>query len=225
MKRNVLFIALLIGIIVFTGCRDQKSEQQEAQSPTSPQTATPPPAAQPSTPPTTPSSPSEPSPSQGENPVVIVETIMGTFKIELFADKAPKTVQHFVELVNSGFYQNMLFHRVAPGFVIQTGDPTGTGRGGLEKGPPLEIHPALKHDSPGIVGMARSSDIESMTSARSQFYITLAPITVPQLDGKYTIFGKVIEGLDVVLAIGRVEVDSNERPIFSVILHSITMQQ
>lgn len=150
---------------------------------------------------------------------------MGRFKIELFADKAPKTVQHFLELVNSGFYKDMLFHRVSPGFVIQTGDPTGTGRGGLEQGPPLEIHPALKHDSPGIVGMARSSDIESMTSARSQFYITLAPITVPQLDGKYTIFGKVIEGLDVVLAIGRVEVDSNERPIFSVILHSITMQQ
>ncbi len=223
MKRSVLFIVLLLGVIVFTGCKNQQAEQRGAQPSTSPQTATPPPAARPSTSPSTP----EPSPSQtvSANPIAIVETIMGTFKIELFADKVPNTVQYFIELVNSGFYKDMFFHRVSPGFVIQTGDPTGTGRGGLEKGLPLEIHPALKHDSPGIVGMARSADTESMTSARSQFYITLAPITVPQLDGKYTIFGKVIEGLDVVLAIGQVEVDSNERPLFSVILHSITMQQ
>lgn len=223
MKRGIVLIALLIGVMIFTGCRDQKAEQQASQPPTNPQTTAPPPAAQPSTPPSTP----EPSPSQttGKNPVAIVDTIMGRFKIELFADKVPNTVQHFIELVKSGFYQNMIFHRVSPGFVIQTGDPTGTGRGGLEKGLPLEIHPDLKHDSPGIVGMARSADTESMTSARSQFYITLAPITVPQLDGKYTIFGKVIEGLDVVMAIGQVEVDSNERPIFSVILHSITMQE
>jgi len=217
MRLSLLVVVLLLGVIIFTGCRDQKAESP------SPQTAAPPPAAQPSTPPSAP----EPSPSQtaSANPIAIVETIMGTFKIELFADKVPNTVQHFIELVNSGFYRNMLFHRVSPGFVIQTGDPTGTGRGGLEKGLPLEIHPALKHDSAGIVGMARSADTESMTNARSQFYITLAPITVPQLDGKYTIFGKVIEGLDVVLAIGRVEVDADERPVFSVILHSITMQQ
>lgn len=227
MKRSVLLIALLIGVIVFTGCKDRKAEPQNTQAPPSPSTAAPPPAAQPSTPPSTSEPSPEPSssPAASANPVAIVETIMGTFKIELFADKAPKTVQHFIELVRSGFYKDMFFHRVAAGFVIQTGDPTGTGRGGLEQGPPLEIHPDLKHDSPGIVGMARSADAESMTSARSQFYITLAPITVPQLDGKYTIFGKVIEGLDVVLAIGSVEVDSNERPIFSVILHSITMQE
>lgn len=223
MKRSVLLIVLLIGVIIFTGCRDQKAGQQGAQPPPSPQTATPPPAAEPSTPPSTP----EPSPSQttNKNPIAIVETMLGTFKIELFADKVPNTVQHFIGLVNSGFYRNMLFHRVSPGFVIQTGDPTGTGRGGLERGLPLEIRSDLKHDSPGIVGMARSSDTESMTNAYSQFYITLAPITVPQLDGKYTIFGKVVEGLDVVMAIGRVEVDSNERPMVSVILHSITIQE
>jgi cyclophilin family peptidyl-prolyl cis-trans isomerase len=151
--------------------------------------------------------------------------MMGTFKIELFADKAPKTVQHFIDLVKRGFYKDMFFHKVVAGFVIQTGDPTGTGRGGLGNGVPLEIHPSLKHDRPGIVGMARSADLESGTSAMSQFYITLAPITVPQLDGKYTIFGQVIEGLDVVLAIGQVEVDSDNRPIISVILHSITIQE
>lgn len=223
MKRSALLIVLLVSILAFAGCRDQKAEQPSTQSPESPQTAAPPPAAQPSAPPST----SEPTsaPPAGANPIVVVDTIMGRFKIELFADKAPNTVQHFIDLVKRGFYKNMIFHRVSPGFVIQTGDPTGTGRGGLEDGVPLEIHPALKHDSAGIVGMARSANPDSGRSAMSQFYITLAPITVPQLDGKYTIFGKVIEGLDVVLAIGRVEVDADERPIFSVILHSITMQE
>jgi peptidyl-prolyl cis-trans isomerase A (cyclophilin A) len=154
------------------------------------------------------------------NPVAIVETSMGTFKIELFADKAPHTVQNFIELVNRGFYKNMIFHRVVAGFVIQTGDPTGTGRGGSEKSIKLEIHPDLKHDRAGIVGMARSQDPDSATS---QFYITLGP--APHLDGKYAIFGRVIEGLEVVMAIGQVEVGPGDRPVVPVELKSISMQQ
>jgi peptidyl-prolyl cis-trans isomerase A (cyclophilin A) len=154
------------------------------------------------------------------NPVAIVETSMGTFKIELFADKAPHTVQNFIELVNRGFYKNMIFHRVVAGFVIQTGDPTGTGRGGSERSIKLEIHPDLKHDRAGIVGMARSQDPDSATS---QFYITLGP--APHLDGKYAIFGRVIEGLEVVMAIGQVEVGPGDRPIVPVELKSISMQQ
>jgi peptidyl-prolyl cis-trans isomerase A (cyclophilin A) len=154
------------------------------------------------------------------NPVAIVETSMGTFKIELFADKAPNTVQNFIELVNRGFYKNMIFHRVVAGFVIQTGDPTGTGRGGSERSIKLEIHPDLKHDRAGIVGMARSQDPDSATS---QFYITLGP--APHLDGKYAIFGRVIEGLEVVMAIGQVEVGPGDRPIVPVELKSISMQQ
>jgi cyclophilin family peptidyl-prolyl cis-trans isomerase len=154
------------------------------------------------------------------NPVAIVETSMGTFKIELFADKAPHTVQNFIELVNRGFYKNMIFHRVVAGFVIQTGDPTGTGRGGSERSIKLEIHPDLKHDRAGIVGMARSQDPDSATS---QFYITLGP--APHLDGKYAIFGRVIEGLEVVMAIGQVEVGPGDRPIVPVELKSISLQQ
>jgi cyclophilin family peptidyl-prolyl cis-trans isomerase len=154
------------------------------------------------------------------NPVAIVETSMGTFKIELFADKAPHTVQNFIELVNRGFYKNMIFHRVVAGFVIQTGDPTGTGRGGSEKSIKLEIHPDLKHDRAGIVGMARSQDPDSATS---QFYITLGP--APHLDGKYAIFGRVIEGLEVVMAIGQVEVGPGDRPVVPVELKSISLQQ
>jgi cyclophilin family peptidyl-prolyl cis-trans isomerase len=154
------------------------------------------------------------------NPVAIVETSMGTFKIELFADKAPHTVQNFIELVNRGFYKNMIFHRVVAGFVIQTGDPTGTGRGGSERSIKLEIHPDLKHDRAGIVGMARSQDPDSATS---QFYITLGP--APHLDGKYAIFGRVIEGLEVVMAIGQVEVGPGDRPVVPVELKSISLQQ
>jgi cyclophilin family peptidyl-prolyl cis-trans isomerase len=145
---------------------------------------------------------------------------MGTFKIELFADKAPHTVQNFIELVNRGFYKNMIFHRVVAGFVIQTGDPTGTGRGGSEKSIKLEIHPDLKHDRAGIVGMARSQDPDSATS---QFYITLGP--APHLDGKYAIFGRVIQGLEVVMAIGQVEVGPGDRPVVPVELKSISLQQ
>lgn len=212
MRRGIVLIALLISVLALAGCGGQKTEQQPAaQAPT-----TPPP--QPSTPPSTPAPPSPPPVST--NPVAIVETSMGLFKIELFADKAPNTVQNFIDLVQRGFYKDMIFHRVVAGFVIQTGDPTGTGRGGSEKSIKLEIHPDLKHDSAGIVGMARTPDPDSATS---QFYITLAP--TPQLDGQYAVFGKVIEGLDVVMAIGQVEVDPDDRPIVPVTLRSITMQQ
>ena len=221
MRRGILLIAVLTGVIVLTGCGGQKTEQQPgAQAPTSPQTATPLPTPAPSATPNPPQPPS--SPTVSKNPIAIVETSMGTFKIELFQDKVPHTVQNFIDLVNRGFYKDMIFHRVVAGFVIQTGDPTGTGRGGSEKTIKLEIHPDLKHDSAGIVGMARTADPDSATS---QFYITLAPVVVPQLDGRYAIFGKVIEGLDVVMAIGQVEVDPDDRPVVPVELRSITMQQ
>ncbi len=216
MRRGIVLIVLVAGVLALVGCGGQKTEQPSgAQAPTPPQTATPPP--QPSTP-LSPPAPPSPTPVS-KNPVAIVETSMGTFKIELFADKTPNTVQNFIELVKRGFYKDMIFHRVVAGFVIQTGDPTGTGRGGSGKSIKLEIHPDLKHDSAGVVGMARTNDPDSATS---QFYITLAP--APHLDGKYAIFGKVIEGLEVVMAIGQVEVGPNDRPVVPVLLKSITMQ-
>lgn len=211
-------IVLLISLCVLLGCGGQRPQQQ-SEGPKTPPAATPPPAPTPKPSEPTPTSPSSPV---SKNPIAIVETSMGSLKIELFADKAPNTVQNFIDLVNRGFYKDMIFHRVVAGFVIQTGDPTGTGRGGSEKTIKLEIHPDLKHDSAGIVGMARGPDPDS---ASSQFYITLAPIVVPQLDGRYAVFGKVIEGLDVVMAIGQVEVDPDDRPIIPVVLHSITMQK
>jgi cyclophilin family peptidyl-prolyl cis-trans isomerase len=212
---SALALVLLVGTMLLISCGGPKSGQQ-AESPKTPPPSSAPPTPQPSAPPPSP----PPPPSMSTNPVAIVETSMGTFKIELFADKAPHTVQNFIELVNRGFYKNMIFHRVVAGFVIQTGDPTGTGRGGSEKSIKLEIHPDLKHDRAGIVGMARSQDPDSATS---QFYITLGP--APHLDGKYAIFGRVIEGLEVVMAIGQVEVGPGDRPVVPVELKSISMQQ
>jgi cyclophilin family peptidyl-prolyl cis-trans isomerase len=212
---SALALVLLVGTMLLISCGGPKSGQQ-AESPKTPPPSSAPPTPQPSALPPSP----PPPPSVSTNPVAIVETSMGTFKIELFADKAPHTVQNFIELVNRGFYKNMIFHRVVAGFVIQTGDPTGTGRGGSERSIKLEIHPDLKHDRAGIVGMARSQDPDSATS---QFYITLGP--APHLDGKYAIFGRVIEGLEVVMAIGQVEVGPGDRPVVPVELKSISLQQ
>lgn len=124
----------------------------------------------------------------------VMETERGNITFELYPDYAPVTVNNFAKLIGDGFYNrfNMKFHRVVPGFVIQTGDPTGTGAGGSKERIPLESKNKLSHNAKGIVAMARGADPNSATS---QFYITLAPQT--SLDGKYTIFGKVIAGMDV----------------------------
>ena len=126
------------------------------------------------------------------NKTAVLHTNKGIIKFEIFEKEAPITSKNFIELAKSSFYTNLTFHRVVPGFVIQTGDPTGTGAGGSDKTIPLEIKDNLKHTL-GAVGMARSQDPDS---ASSQFYITLAP--QPSLDGNYAVFGQVKEGLDVV---------------------------
>ncbi|MBI5043107.1 MAG: peptidylprolyl isomerase [Nitrospirae bacterium] len=123
----------------------------------------------------------------------VIETNKGTIKFKLFENDAPITAKNFIDLANKGFYNNLKFHRVEPGFVIQGGDPKGDGSGGSEKTIPLEVTPELKHDSAGVVAMARTPD---PNSASSQFYITLN--AAPFLDMQYAVFGKVVEGLDVV---------------------------
>ncbi len=128
----------------------------------------------------------------GKTRTATIETDKGTIKIELYEGKVPVTVKNFIDLAESGFYNGLIFHRVEPHFVIQTGDPKGDGTGGSGKTVPLEIAPDLKHEK-GAVGMARRQDPNSATS---QFYITLAD--VHSLDGQYAVFGKVIEGMEVV---------------------------
>lgn len=134
-------------------------------------------------------------------PIVSIETNKGTIVVQLFTKEAPVTAGNFLDLVKRGFYNGLTFHRYEPNFVIQGGDPEGTGTGGFvdpatgtERRIPLEVKANLKHDQAGMVAMARSSE---PNSASSQFYITLAPASF--LDMKYAVFGKVTQGLEVAL--------------------------
>jgi cyclophilin family peptidyl-prolyl cis-trans isomerase len=122
----------------------------------------------------------------------VVESTKGTFCLELYTEQAPKTVNSFVFLAEQGFYNGVDFHRVLPGFVAQTGDPTGSGFGGPGYRFEDEIDPELKHDSPGLLSMANAGP----GTNGSQFFITYDAL--PQLDGKHAIFGQVVEGMDVV---------------------------
>ena len=149
----------------------------------SPVFAQPPKAEKPATPPVA-------SPGQVPGPHVLIETDRGKLTIELLSDVAPKTVARFTELVKKGFYNGLTFHRLVPKFLIQGGDPTGDGTGGSGQTIPAEF--SEKKHKAGTVGMAHT---KAPDSADSQFYICLEP--QPFLDGKYTVFGQVVEGLEV----------------------------
>ena len=124
-----------------------------------------------------------------------MKTDVGTMVIELFADKTPKTVNNFVFLARQGFYEGVIFHRVIANFMAQGGDPTGIGSGGPGYKFADEFHPSLKHDKPGILSMANAGP----GTNGSQFFITHVP--TPHLDNRHSVFGQVIEGLDVLMAI------------------------
>ena len=124
-----------------------------------------------------------------------VKTQRGEIVCALHADKAPLTVENFVNLARAGFYDGTTFHRVIPGFMAQGGDPTGTGRGGPGYTFADEIHPALRHDAPGVLSMANAGP----GTNGSQFFLTFAP--TPHLDGRHTVFGRVTQGMDVLLNI------------------------
>jgi len=127
--------------------------------------------------------------------VATFDTDKGTIRIELFDDKTPKTVANFEKLVAKKFYDGLIFHRVIPDFMVQGGCPDGRGTGGPGYKFEDEFHPSLKHDGPGVLSMANSGP----NTNGSQFFIT--HVATPWLDGKHSVFGKVIEGQDVVDAI------------------------
>lgn len=127
--------------------------------------------------------------------IATIQTNRGTIRLELFADKVPNTVANFVKLATEGFYNGLKFHRVIPDFMIQTGCPNGTGTGGPGYKFADEFHKDLRHDGPGILSMANAGP----NTNGSQFFITHVP--TPWLDGKHSVFGKVLEGQDVVDAI------------------------
>lgn len=142
------------------------------------------------------------------NDVVLLKTNMGDIKIKLFEDKAPITTANFKKLVKQGFYDGTIFHRVISDFMIQGGDPTGTGTGGPGYTIKDEFVPELKHGKAGILSMANTG---MPNTGGSQFFITLVP--TPWLDGKHSVFGEVIEGTDVVEAIGKVQTRAGDRPV------------
>ena len=143
-------------------------------------------------------------------------------KIELYPDVAPITVANFEKLVKEGFYDGLIFHRVISGFMIQGGDPMGTGMGGAKekiKGEFLAngVRNDLKHTR-GVISMARSND---PNSASSQFFIVQADSTY--LDGQYAAFGKVTKGMDIVDKIQKVKTDRNDRPEEDVVIKKVTV--
>ncbi|WOH06193.1 hypothetical protein DCAR_0625616 [Daucus carota subsp. sativus] len=148
-------------------------------------------------------------------PEVTLETSMGSFTVEMYYKHAPKTCRNFIELSRKGYYDGVIFHRIVKDFIVQGGDPTGTGRGGqsiYNNGGKFEdeIHPKLKHTGAGILSMANAGP----NTNGSQFFITLAP--TQSLDGKHTIFGRVCRGMEIVKRLGSVQTNNNDRPIHEV---------
>lgn len=151
------------------------------------------------------------------NHTVTIETNHGTITAEIFSDAAPKTAGNFIDLVNKGYYDGIIFHRVIEGFMLQGGDPTGTGTGGPGYTIPDEFGEGLAHTEPGVFSMANSGP----NSGGSQFFITLA--ATPWLDGKHAIFGKVTSGMDIVQSIGKTATGMQDRPVEDVVMEKVTV--
>ncbi|MFC1532623.1 peptidylprolyl isomerase [Thermodesulfobacteriota bacterium] len=162
-----------------------------------------------------------------ERPVAIFETNLGTFEVALYARECPETVWNFINLAEGrqptqredNFYDKLTFHRVIQGFMIQGGCPIGNGTGGPGYTFDDEFDTSLRHDGEGILSMANAGP----GTNGCQFFITLD--ATPHLDDRHTVFGRVIEGMDVVKEIGSVETGPNDRPVKPAIINSITIQR
>jgi cyclophilin family peptidyl-prolyl cis-trans isomerase len=152
------------------------------------------------------------------NKHAIIETTLGTLEVELFEDKAPITAGNFIKLANAGFYNGIIFHRVIPQFMVQTGDPKGTGTGGPGYSIKDEFGPGLKHSKPGILSMANSGP----NSGGSQFFITTIP--TPWLDGKHAIFGQVVKGQDIVEKISNAPRNGMDKPLTKIEMKTVKIQ-
>lgn len=200
-KKGVIFIGISTMLIALVGCTNNNTSSQNTEKENETTVE-----------------------STGELPVATIKVKdFGTIKAELYPDKAPNTVNNFISLSNSGFYDGLIFHRVIKGFMNQGGDPDGIGTGGPGYSIKGEFsnngytNNDLKHTA-GVLSMARSGDPDS---AGSQFFIMAD--TAKHLDGEYAAFGKVTEGMDVVEAINSVETDRNDKPLNDVVIESITV--
>jgi peptidyl-prolyl cis-trans isomerase B (cyclophilin B) len=161
-------------------------------------------------------------PQKGDQ-IVVMETNKGTIKIKLFPEFAPKTVENFLGLIDKGYYNGIIFHRVIPDFMIQGGDPTGTGSGGESLwGDEFEdeFSPNLKNIR-GTLSMAnKGPDTNS-----SQFFIVQKDGGTPWLDGKHTVFGQVFEGMDTVDEIANAERDAMDKPLADIVMKKVTAEK
>jgi peptidyl-prolyl cis-trans isomerase A (cyclophilin A) len=232
-RRTLLAGAALIGTAL-AGCSSATSNADSSSSSSSSSSSE-------STEPSEPASPTPASDSEGADESATsggslsarratLHTTKGDIAVELYPEKVPNTVANFVGLATGEtewtdpetgetrtdpLYADVLFHRVIDGFMIQGGDPTGTGRGGPGYTFDDEFHPDLSHDGPGVLSMAnRGPDTNG-----SQFFVTLD--AQPHLDGRHAVFGRVVEGMEVVRAIGSVPTDGNDRPREDVVLESV----
>jgi cyclophilin family peptidyl-prolyl cis-trans isomerase len=163
----------------------------------------------------------------GERPIAVFETNLGSFEAELYAKECPETVWNFINLAEGrqkthreeNFYDGLIFHRVIEGFVIQGGCPEGTGTGGPGYQFKDEFDSSLRHDSEGVLSMANAGP----NTNGSQFFVTLGP--TPHLDDRHSVFGKVTKGLDVVKKIGSVKTDASDRPPEPVVINTLTVQR
>jgi peptidyl-prolyl cis-trans isomerase A (cyclophilin A) len=162
------------------------------------------------------------------------DTTEGRFTVRLFAEEAPRTVENFVGLAEGTkewtdsasrrtekrpFYDGVVFHRVIDGFMIQGGDPLGQGHGGPGYKFADEFHPDLRHSKAGVLSMANAGP----NTNGSQFFITLAP--TPHLDNRHSVFGEVVEGMDVVRRIGGVRTGARDRPVNDVVIQKVTIER
>jgi cyclophilin family peptidyl-prolyl cis-trans isomerase len=146
-----------------------------------------------------------------------IETTLGDIYADLNEAEAPKTVENFVTLAQKGFYDGIIFHRVIPDFMIQTGDPTGTGMGGPGYQFKDEFSKKLRHDKPGVLSMANSGP----NTNGSQFFITVAPTS--WLDDRHSVFGHVTEGMDVVMKISQASRDRQDKPVQKIAMTKVTV--
>lgn len=153
------------------------------------------------------------------NHIAVIETNLGTIELELFEDQTPITAQNFIDLTQKGFYDGVIFHRVIDGFMIQGGDPTGTGMGGPDYTIEDEFLPTLQFTGEGVLAMANTGRPHT---GGSQFFITLA--ATPWLNGHHTIFGKVVRGMEVVRKIGKVATDPSDRPLEDVVMKHVSIR-
>ena len=199
MNKKILLFLMMLVFILSIGCASDKVTQKEDVTPKKDEKSV------------------VQKTEEKNNSIAVFETSKGTFKVELFANKAPLTVANFITLAKKNYYDGVIFHRVIDKFMIQGGDPTGTGRGGPGYTIKDEFSPTLKHDKAGILSMANAGP----DTGGSQFFITLE--ATPWLDGKHSVFGQVVEGLDVVQTIGKVKTNASDKPVEDVVIKKLTI--